>query len=137
MSANMLFDSFHRGLGHVLDLRSQQHAMTASNLANADTPDYKARHIAFDRVLGEVMDAGSSLPMQRLSARHMPGTAGDPDRPNIVEMEAPAWSLDGNSVQLEQETVRLTENAMMYGAVTRGMSKRMAMMRYAASNGRG
>ena len=33
-----LFDNLHNGLGRVLDLRRSQHALTVSNLANADTP---------------------------------------------------------------------------------------------------
>ncbi len=35
-----LFDRLHHGLGNVLDLRSAQHAITASNLANAETPGF-------------------------------------------------------------------------------------------------
>lgn len=132
-----LFDSFHHGLGSVLDLRSQQHALTASNLANADTPGYTAQYIAFDKVLGEAVDSADSLPMTRTSSLHMPGLSGDVSRPRIETIEAPPWSADGNSVTLERETVRLTENSMMYGAVSRGLSRRMAMLRFAASNGRG
>jgi flagellar basal-body rod protein FlgB len=135
--STFLFDSFHHGLGSVLDLRAQQHALTASNLANADTPEYKARYIPFDRVLGEAVQDGGSAPMLRTSSRHMPGQAGDVDRPRIKTEEAPPWAADGNSVNLERETVRLTENSMMYGAVSKGLSKRLAMLRFAASNGRG
>ncbi|MFT4977272.1 MAG: flagellar basal-body rod protein FlgB [Myxococcota bacterium] len=134
--SGFLFDSFHHGLGNVLDLRSQQHALTASNLANADTPEYKARYIAFDRILSEAVGTGDDLAMTRLSSLHMPGTSGDVDRPHIETVEAPPWAADGNSVNLERETVRLTENAMMYGAVSKGLSKRLAMLRFAASNGR-
>ena len=36
--SNTLFDGLHNGLGRVLDLRMQQHSLTAANLANADTP---------------------------------------------------------------------------------------------------
>jgi flagellar basal body rod protein FlgB len=42
-------------LQDVLDLRMQQHALTASNLANADTPGYKAKVVDFGQVLGQVM----------------------------------------------------------------------------------
>ncbi|MEL6348400.1 MAG: flagellar basal body rod protein FlgB [Myxococcota bacterium] len=134
--STFLFDSFHQGLGQVLDLRAQQHALTASNLANADTPNYKARYIEFDRILSEVVGTSEHVGLARTDAMHMPGSAGDIDRPSIEEMDAPPWAADGNSVQLERETTRLTENSMMYNAVSKGLSKRMAMMRFAASNGR-
>lgn len=135
---SFLFDSFHHGLGSVLDLRSQQHALTASNIANADTPNYKAKYIAFEELLsGAVASEDAHLALKQTRPTHMGSLLGDTERPHIEEMAAPAWSMDGNSVQLEQETVRLTENSMMYGAVSKGLSRRLAMLRYAASDGRG
>lgn len=114
-----LFDNLHHGLGHVLDLRSTQHALTASNLANADTPGFKAKHIPFDRLLTDVVERGEA-----------------PRTPDIHEAEAPPWSLDGNSVVAEREMVRLSENATLYSGVSRGLSRRLAMLRFAASDGR-
>lgn len=135
--SNFLFDAFHQGLGDVLNLRSAQHALTASNLANADTPNYHARYIPFDQILGEVVDRSASPEMKRTDSRHKSGLHGDARDPSIEELEPPAWSADGNSVQLEKETVRLTENSMMYGAVSKGLSKRLALLKFAASDGRG
>ncbi len=134
--SNMLFDGFHAGLGQVLDLRAAQHALTTANLANADTPEYRAKVIPFDRVLSEIVDRTDRPALQRTHAGHMPGLDGDSREPDVEELEAPAWSADGNSVQLERETVRLTENAMMFEAVSTGLSKRLAMLRFAASDGR-
>jgi flagellar basal-body rod protein FlgB len=134
--SNMLFDSFHSGLGQVLDLRSAQHALTTANLANVDTPEYRAKSIAFDRVLSEIVDRTDRPELSRSRSGHLPGLDGDSRNPDIEEMEPPAWAADGNSVQLERETVRLTENALMYEAVSTGLSKRLAMLRFAAADGR-
>ena len=134
--SNLLFDSFHNGLGQVLDLRSAQHSLTTANLANADTPEYRAKVISFDKVLSELVDRTDRPTMQRTDSRHLPGLSGDSSRPDVEELEAPAWSADGNSVQLERENVRLTENALMFEAVSTGLSKRLAMLRFAASDGR-
>ena len=134
--SNMLFDSLHNGLGQVLDLRSAQHALTTANLANADTPRYQAKFIPFDRVLSEIVVQGDRSELLRTEAGHLPGLDGDAGSPDIEEMEAPAWAADGNSVSLERENVRLTENALMFEAVSTGLSKRLAMLRFAASNGR-
>ena len=40
---DLLFDRLHNGLGNVLDLRSQHSAMTAGNIANTHTPNYKSK----------------------------------------------------------------------------------------------
>jgi flagellar basal-body rod protein FlgB len=119
----------------VLDLRRAQHALTASNIANADTPGYKSRYIPFDRILAEAVEAPADAGRGAVSGSKM-GAAGSAFDPTVIEREAPPWSLDGNSVVAEQEMVRLTENAMMYSGVSRGLSRRMAMLRFAVSDGR-
>lgn len=133
--SGFLFDSALSGLQQVLDLRSQQHALTASNLANADTPGFKAKHLDFEHALGDAMDRGDRLSMQRTSAMHL--DAGSALDPHVVELEPTPWSANGNSVLPEREMARLQENSLMYRAVSTGMSKKLALLKYAASDGRG
>lgn len=123
-----LFDGMYEGLGKVIELTQARHALTSSNLANVNTPGYLAKEIApFDSLLGEVMQkgvAGESFDLeQRLDDA-------------IVELAAPASALDGNSVDLEREAGRLVEDQLFYQAVTGGLNKRMAMLRFAASDGK-
>jgi flagellar basal-body rod protein FlgB len=135
MSA-FLFDRLHNGLGRVLDLRQAQHGITASNIANATTPGFRARFIPFDQILARAVGRGDGVELTRLDPRHVMTPGADPARPEIHEIEPPPWAADGNSVDPEREVVRLTENQMMYEAVSTGLSRRMAMLRYAASDGR-
>jgi len=132
----MLFDSLHHGLQQVLDLRQTQHSLTAANLANADTPGYKARFIPFDQLLAAAVQQTPGLTMQCEEAGHLDAAGQDATRPEIEEIEAPPWSFDGNSVVAERETARLTENSMLYSGVSQGISRRLAMLRYAADDGR-
>jgi flagellar basal-body rod protein FlgB len=134
--SDLFFDSIHAGLGQVLDLRAAQHSLTATNLANSDTPGFEARYIPFDRILSEAMDSGEGLSMRRTHELHVSGPGGNPEDPEVETLEAPPWSEDGNSVVLEKESVRLSENALLFNTVATGLSRRMAMMRYAASDGR-
>lgn len=131
-----LFDRLHTGLGKVLDLRAAQHGITASNLANAETPGYRAKYIPFDRMLSQAVGRGDTMEMRRTADRHVVGPGADPSNPDVVEIEAPPWAPDGNSVTPEREVVRLNENALMYESVSRGLSKRMAMLKYAAADGK-
>jgi flagellar basal-body rod protein FlgB len=135
MSA-FLFDRLHTGLGRVLDLRQAQHGLTAGNLANASTPGYRAQYIPFDRILASAVGRSSALDLQRTDPRHVAAPGADPRNPEIEEITPPPWSADGNSVNAEREMVRLTENTVMYQSVATGLSRRMAMLRYAAGNGR-
>lgn len=131
----VLFDPMIRGLQGVLDLRMQQHALTASNLANAETPGFRAKVVDFSHVLLDTMTGTSAFAVQHSDPRHL-GAAPSAEAPPVEELEPPAWSVDGNSVFPERETARLTENALMYDAVTRGLTSKLALMRYAASDGR-
>lgn len=118
-----LFDSVGAGVHKALDLRQVQHALSAANLANADTPGYHAREIPFGVLLGEAVDAaerGESTSMTE----------------DIREIEPVAWALDGNSVSPEAEAVKLTENSLFYNALSTGMSRHLALLRFAASDGK-
>ena len=126
---DLLFDRLHNGIGQVLDLRAQQSAMTAGNIANTDTPNYKAKFIPFDELLKSTMGT-DNMTMRQTRSGHLTGLQGSPDDPEIEEIEAPPWALDGNSVSLEREMVRLKSNALQYSAITRGVSKRLSMLRY-------
>ena len=135
--SSLLFDPLYGGLATVLDLRSQQHTLTASNLANADTPGFKARVMHFEDLLGDAVNRASRLQPQQVHQLHMPGLAGDADNPQVDEIEAPPWKADGNSVYPEREMTRMTENSLLFGAVARGLNTRMKILRFAATDGRG
>lgn len=122
-----LFDGMFQGVERVLDLRRIQHTITASNIANANTPEYHAKEIPFDQLLTEVMD------------RSLAGDDVDPAdlaEASVTELDPVPWALDGNSVDEETEAVRLSENTLMYNAVAGGMSRRLALLRFAAGDGR-
>lgn len=125
-----LFDPMTNALQRVLDLRQQQHAVTVSNLANAETPGFKAKVLEFDETLTAVMDRA-----RRLTAD--PGLAAQRvAEPRLVELDETPWTVDDNSVLPEREIARLQENSLMYRAVAQGLSRRFAMLKYAANDGR-
>lgn len=130
----MLFDASFNGLQAVLDLRSQQHALTASNLANADTPGFRAKVIDFETELSAAYGRTDGIRPLRTDPRHL-GGIGD-GTPDVQELEPMDGTLDGNSVNAEREMVRLGENQMMFSAVARGLSKRLALLKFAANDGR-
>lgn len=130
--SGFLADPIFSGLQQVLDLRQQQHTLTASNLANADTPGFKAQAIDFSDILSDVFRSAGTV--RRTHAQHL--GASNADNMEILELEAPPWSVDGNSVVPERETARLQENSLMYSAVSTGLSRRLAMLKYAANDGK-
>jgi len=131
--SGFLFDPMMHGMRSVLDLRSQQHALTAANLANADTPGYKAQVLDFENALVDVM-MGADTGMKHTDARHL-GPTGPADA-ELIELEAPAWSTNDNSVLPEREHARMLENSLLYRGVAKGVGRKLALLKYAASDGK-
>ncbi|WP_126453737.1 flagellar basal body rod protein FlgB [Sulfuriflexus mobilis] len=113
--------SFDNAFGihpQAIQLYARRSSVLASNLANADTPNYKARDIDFRSALNQAKgDAGR---VQATHARHfgMGGSGGD--------MAAePAYrtplqpSLDGNTVDVQVEQAAFADNSMRYMASLR------------------
>lgn len=126
MDGFRLVDGLTLGMERVLDLRSAQHVLTAGNLANADTPGYLAKEIPFDELLSDVLRAAER--------GEEPPSLGN--GAEIRSLEAPPGTLDGNSVSPEHEAVRMTSNSLMFDTVSTGISRRLAMLKFAATDGR-
>ncbi len=101
-----------------LNLRAARQELLASNIANADTPNYKARDIDFASALQGALSGGAAkLPMAVSAARHLDGATGE------SVMGAPVMyrktvqpSADGNSVDMDVERAQFADNALRYEA---------------------
>jgi flagellar basal-body rod protein FlgB len=102
-----------------LNLRAQRQEILASNLANADTPNYKARDLDFAAALKGAMAAAGSqagtLAMTRTQPRHLSSTSGLGSAAAAVKYRAAVQpSLDGNTVDMDVERAHFTDNALHY-----------------------
>ncbi len=110
-----------------LSLRSARQELLASNIANADTPNYKARDINFASALQNAM-AGTStqLPLVQTSPQHLEGNAGGSILGAPVMYRKPIQpSADGNTVDMDVERAQFTDNALRYEASVRFVSEQM------------
>ena len=102
--------------GAALALRSQRLSMLASNIANAATPNYKARDIDFNAALDRATK-GQSLT-----------SAVD----SSVEYRVPVTpSLDGNTVELSTEQTLFAENAVQYRTTLSFLEGRISTLKRA------
>jgi len=121
-----------------LNLRAQRQQLLASNIANADTPNYKARDINFADTLKNALDNKSSvmppLQMARTAAEHVAATAPESGPGSIAGSpllyRTPSQgSVDGNTVDMDEERNAFVDNGMRYEAsVTDVNSQIKAMM---------
>lgn len=101
-----------------LSLRGARQELLASNIANADTPGYKARDINFAAALQNAV-AGSSvkLPLATSSSLHLEGNSGSTVMGAPVLYRRPVQpSADGNTVDMDVERAQFADNALRYEA---------------------
>jgi flagellar basal-body rod protein FlgB len=98
--------------GFALALRSQRMQVLASNLANADTPGFKARDLDFQELLSG--ETGKPLPLAVSHATHL-ATGADGGLGAGAKYRVPLQpSLDGNTVDAQMDQARFAENALSY-----------------------
>ena len=98
-----------------LNLRAQRQEVLAANIANADTPNYKARDIDFAAALKSAMGAaGGPLGMARTSPRHLDSAGGAMTQAALKYRTTVQPSLDGNTVDPDIERAHFSENVIHY-----------------------
>lgn len=107
-----------------LSIRTKRNELLASNLANADTPGYKARDIDFKAALSEAHSNQQGAFMKKTHARHM--SNGMPGLPGaeLLYREPSQPSLDGNTVDAQVEQAEFGENALRYQASLHFLGRR-------------
>lgn len=100
-----------------LGLRAQRQQLLAGNIANADTPNYKARDFDFSTTLKEAIAGrnGGSLALSTTSAGHIQ-TNTDAISARLMYRAPTQSSADGNTVEMDVERAQFSENAIMYEA---------------------
>ncbi len=148
-----------------LDVRSYRQELLSSNIANADTPGYKARDVDFASSLagalkrnggtsGTAASNSSTLPltqpagvtsgmsMATTNARDMAGhatlvaTGGTSDDYGQLQYRIPAQpALDGNTVDLDTERVQFADNTLHYESTMTEVSTQIKMLQSAITSG--
>lgn len=100
-----------------LTMRGYRQQLLASNIANADTPNYKARDIDFSSALqGALSPRPATTGLAVTSSRHI-GSSGENTMGAKVLYRTPVQpSIDGNTVNMDLERTQFAENALHYEA---------------------
>ena len=107
-----------------LNLRAARQELIASNIANADTPNYKEKDIDFASALQSALSgSGQKLQVAVTSPQHLAGATGDSVLGAPVMYRKPLQpSADGNTVDMDVERAQFADNALRYEASVRFVS---------------
>ena len=120
-------DNFLGIHAQALGLESRRAQLLAANLANADTPNFKARDLDFKAALAQAGgSATGTLPLRATQAAHI-GTAaaGNDNDPALLYRVPLAPALDGNTVDPQLEQASFAENAVRYQATLTLLNARL------------
>lgn len=102
---------------NALDLRSMRQQLLASNIANADTPNYKAVDMDFGKELARAQGLQKgNLQLNATSASHLQPKGSNPLNAAIMYRSAVQPSIDGNTVDMDVERANFSDNAIHYEA---------------------
>ena len=119
-----------------LNLRAYRQEVIASNIANADTPNYKAVDLDFKQALQSAQDGQGKLAMTVTDDRHLEGNASaSASKPAVQYRNAVQQSLDGNTVDMDVERAAFADNALQYQSTLTFLTKRISMLNSAISGG--
>ena len=91
-------------LDKALQAAAMRHRIIANNIANVETPGFRAQTVRFEQMLASALDSGRAEDVERLA-------------PEILINAGAPVGPDGNSVVMEREVSEMLKNSMMYGRI--------------------
>lgn len=154
-----IFDATMSTLEKSLDVRLSRQTVLSGNLANANTPGFVQRDLDFAAAMAAANGPAASLGTGGAAANLSGAPWGAPvpaaaTRPGdlplasvapklgapeqfVTEVPGSSPGLDGNAVDVDRASAALAQNALQYGAAAKAVSKKLAILKYAASDGQG
>ncbi len=114
-----------------LKIRSSRAQLLAANIANADTPNFKARDIDFRQALNSMAGKTDNTPINRTHNGHMNSHGTTNQGADILYRTPNQPNLDGNTVDLHAERSAFMENTMMYQASLRFINGKISGLKMA------
>lgn len=135
MRLDGIFNQTISFLERSLDLRAGKHSAIVSNVANIDTPNYKAFDVMVEdelKKLDRPTGTGNGVRMETTRAGHIE-TQGNPIRLTTVRSDDGSGShverRDGNTVDLDREMAAMAENSLMYSLSAQIVAKKFQSLR--------
>lgn len=134
MAEGPLLDGTGRLLQEGLSGLVKRQQLIANNLANVDTPRYRAMDVPFEQVLDREIRKEGELQLAVTQPGHIATPAA---MEQALSMQQPVvFRTDGNGVDVDAEMASLAETTVNFNAVSQLMAGRLAIMRMAVNDGR-
>ena len=125
-------------LSKALDLRSQKHRLMVSNIANVDTPDYKAFDLHVDEAMQKISERANKVSLHNTHPGHLSARPNHNQilKPQLQKSDSISLRGDGNTVDIDQSMADLAENSIMYNTATQIIKKKFEGLKLAIKGGK-
>ncbi len=131
-------DKTDRLLGAAMTGLATRQRVISNNVANVDTPDFKASTVSFEQALRRAANRGDGGFKMFSVANAVAGPDDGPANvvPEVVRLDDTTQRRDGNNVDIDQEMVELAETNVTYNALAQLTNSRMQVLRTIINDGR-
>lgn len=131
-------DKTVQALATSLNFRQLRQEILSSNIANAETPGYKAKSLDFEAALKNALNLDKLSSMQTNDDRHVDVGGGGLDtlEPEIYESPNDVVTETGNTVDVADEMAMMNENKIMFDATVQLLNKKLGLKKYAITSER-
>ena len=138
MSSTHLFSETISFLERSLNLRSKRHQVLSANIANIDTPNYKAFDLVLEDEISRPQQGAGNVQLKRTHDSHLPVNNQPSDRVTLKRSDGPEFSLrgDGNTVDLDKTMGDLAENTLLFKTAAQIISKKFQGLKEVIKGGK-
>ncbi|MET3697991.1 flagellar basal-body rod protein FlgB [Bacillus oleivorans] len=127
-----LFSDIFTSLEQGLQYSTTKQKAISDNIANVDTPNYKAKTVTFQDTLQK---ATLEINAYRTDARHFTFTANTNSSPVIEAKSTLVYNNNGNSVDMDKEMADLAKNQIYYNALIDRLSSKFSSLQNVIKGG--
>jgi len=112
-------------LENIITYSSKRHGVLLSNIANVDTPNYKAKDLIFPKLIED-----EKLKLEVTHEKHIKNDDVKEVKEEVVELANENWE-DKNNIEIDKEVAKITENYILYQSGLQLLSSRIRMFKNA------
>ena len=117
-----------------LDFSARKQQVLTSNLANAETPGYKAKELSFGELFRDELQVEGVL--KTTNSKHIGAEPLLLREPTVEERPTDALGHDGNNIDLDKEMTQLAQNVLKFSVVSQLYQNKIQLIKYSLREGR-
>jgi flagellar basal-body rod protein FlgB len=122
-----------------LSQRNKRHEVITSNIANAETPGYRAFGYDFEKQLQDLTKSSQSVGVKTSDPRHLKNQFTNADgtmKPDVYVRPTESVDEDGNTVDMDVEMAQLAKNQILFRTAVETLNRKIGTLKYAINGGR-